>query len=295
MGFTAITWTATPSPGDLVIARDVPLDNLAVLKAGPIKRGELLPGFTFNPWLGCQRISDACRHCYAEAWARRAGYVQGGSKRLPIWGPPTTTQRVRTSVANWRKPHRWNKIARDLDVRFKVFCASLADIGEDHPDVGAWRRAVFAMIAETPHLDWLLLTKRPAVLGAEWPREWTHEAPPHNVWVGATMENQQCAEQRASDLLAIPARHHFASVEPMVGHVDLEPWMGSRERALSWVIIGGESGGGFRELDMAAAESLAASCARHAVATFVKQDSGFNPGMRGRFSEKMWSLKAWPQ
>ena len=144
MGFTAITWTATPSPGDLVIARDVPLDNLAVLKAGPIKRGELLPGFTFNPWLGCQRISDACRHCYAEAWARRAGYVQGGSKRLPIWGPPTTTQRVRTSFANWRKPHRWNKIARDLDVRFKVFCASLADIGEDHPDVGAWRRAVFA-------------------------------------------------------------------------------------------------------------------------------------------------------
>lgn len=316
MAVTKIEWTGTPLAHRLRLSRAVRLDGNVMLDAGEHAAGEILPGFTFNPWLGCQRVSEACRRCYAEVWSKRVGYTDTGHRRLAIWGPPSTTPRVRTSRENWRRPRRWNQLAVELGVRFKVFCASLADVGEDHPQVGPWRKELFDLIDATPDLDWLLLTKRPEHLSTTWP--WPTQSAPRNIWVGATMEDQACADRRAGPLLTIPAAVHFASVEPMLGAVDLgfalpSPKVLAKINAdarrlgrghyplpsgaghLRWVILGGESGGAHRELSLGEADHLAAQSLMHGAAVFVKQDSGPHPGTRGRLSDSMWALKQWPE
>ncbi|MFD1244870.1 DUF5131 family protein [Paralysiella testudinis] len=70
---------------------------------------------TFNPWLGCTKISPACDHCYAESWAKRSGLVK--------WG--VHEPRRRTSVHNWQQPLRWQRQAQQQGIRYRVFCASL--------------------------------------------------------------------------------------------------------------------------------------------------------------------------
>src|SRR5689334_23112101 len=106
---------------------------------------------TFNPWLGCTKVSPACAHCYAEAWAKRTGIVQ--------WGD--SAERRRTTESYWRQPLKWNAQAFESLERKRVFCASLADVFEDRPELQTWRKVLFDLIAATPYLDWLLLTKRP--------------------------------------------------------------------------------------------------------------------------------------
>lgn len=311
MSRTKIEWTGTPLIEPLKLRRDVRLDGLE-LRLGTYPRGFVLPGFTFNGWLGCEKVSPACTHCYAETWARRVGYTAEGSRKLAIWGPSKSTPRVKTSAENWKRPARWNALAKELGVRFKVFAFSLGDVGEDHPQVAPWREELFALIDATPSLDWLLLTKRPEVLRACWP--W--KTAPRNVWVGATMEDPERADLRAPELLQIPARVHFASVEPMLGPVDLtngssHRWSAPTRRVLgepvewtdpgpgfiplSWVIVGGESGAGHRTLDLAVVERLVASCRAAGVAVFVKQDSDALPGQQGRLSPELWALKQWPE
>ena len=110
---------------------------------------------TFNPWIGCTKVSAACDHCYAEAWDARG--LQGLSTR---WGPHAS--RTRTSAANWQKPITWNRKAASEGRRYRVFCASLADVFDNHGSItSGWRGDLWHLIARTPHLDWLLLTKRP--------------------------------------------------------------------------------------------------------------------------------------
>jgi protein gp37 len=81
---------------------------------------------TFNPWVGCEKVSAGCAHCYAEALMdTQYGKVE--------WGPNGT--RIRTAAANWKKPLKWNREAAALGVRRKVFCASLADVFEARPEL----------------------------------------------------------------------------------------------------------------------------------------------------------------
>lgn len=146
---------------------------------------------------------------------------------MGIWGPPETTPRVRMSAEYWQKPYAWNRIAKTLGTRLRVFSLSMGDVGEDHPQVGPWRRELFDMIRATPWLEWLLLTKRPDVLLREWP--WTWSAPPRNVVVGVTAETQRYADLRIPALLQIPALWHFVSVEPMLGPIVPDPaWIRPR-------------------------------------------------------------------
>lgn len=295
MAVTTIGWTGTPLTRALALPRDLRLDDDEVLAAGTYSPGYILPGFTFNPWIGCQKIRRACRNCYAEALVTgRMGYNPTSNdprRRLSVWGPPATSTRVRTSKDNWKKPLRWDRLAAELGVRFKVFCASLADVGEDNPLVRAWRQDLFELIDATPYLDWLLLTKRAEVLGAEWPRAWRVGAPPHNVWVGATVEEQAVAEECVPLLLDIPAVVHWLSCEPLVGPLDLTRFLAW----LDWVVVGGESGSEREELDLASAEALIAQVLRAKKAGFFKQDSGLLPGRKGRASDALWAIKQWPE
>lgn len=175
---------------------------------------------TFNPWIGCTKVSPACDHCYAEARMDSRLHVVN-------WGPKQP--RKRTSAANWRQPLAWNKQAAATGEFWPVFCSSLADVFDNEVDP-QWRADLFALIAKTPHLTWLLLTKRignaskmiaealvmqddPIAAGAAWP--WPH------VWLGATICNQDEADRDIPKLLATPAAKRFVSIEPMLGAVDL--------------------------------------------------------------------------
>ncbi|WP_319413919.1 phage Gp37/Gp68 family protein [uncultured Cohaesibacter sp.] len=170
---------------------------------------------TFNPWMGCAAVSPACDHCYAEAQTAR--FKQVG------WG--THADRKRTSEAYWRQPLLWNDKAEKSGVRFKVFCASLGDVFDNHKSIlPQWREDLWDLIRATPNLDWLLLTKRPQNFCSFLPGDWTHK-PLKNVWLGVTVENQQEADRRIPILLNTPASKRFLSCEPLLGALDIRPWI----------------------------------------------------------------------
>ena len=196
---------------------------------------------TFNPWMGCTKVSEGCAHCYAEALMdHRYGKVQ--------WGPQGA--RVRTSAQMWRQPLKWNRsgewvecevchwrgpydaealcpgcahplIRVGLDTRQRVFCGSLMDVGDHHPSVkNEWVEDLVRLIAQTPNLDWLFLTKRIEETLARYSMFWGNTWP-KNVWLGVTVENQKRANERIPLLQKSPAAVKFLSVEPMGSFVSL--------------------------------------------------------------------------
>lgn len=211
---------------------------------------------TFNPVIGCTRVSEGCRYCFAERDATRYG--------LATWGPRAGRQR--TSAAYWRQPLRWNEEAREAGRQRRVFCGSMCDVFESHPDVRAMQPDLWALIEATPALTWMLLTKRPEnVLGmVPWP-----EFPEH-VWIGASVEDQDTAERRIPVLLQVKASVRFVSIEPMLAAIDLTSWLAG----ISWYIIGGESGPKARPMQLEWAEDLLAQCREAGVAAWMKQLGG---------------------
>jgi protein gp37 len=180
---------------------------------------------TFNPWWGCSRVSPACRFCYADRDASRWGHE--------LWR--RNGERKPTSEAYWRKPHQWNREAERTGIRSKVFCASMADVFEDHPQVGPWRERLWTVIESTPWLTWQLLTKRMENVAGmvPWSGAW-----PRNVWIGTSVENQRFADQRIPVLTALTAAPvRFLSCEPILG-----PLASAALDGISWCIAGGESG-----------------------------------------------------
>jgi protein gp37 len=188
--------------------------------------------FTFNPWWGCARVSPACQHCYAEALAKRYGHG--------VWGK--TAGRRFFGDDHWAEPLKWNRKAERAGVRYRVFCASMADVFEDRLDLESDRWRLWQLIEATPHLDWMLLTKRPEnitwMVPVTWAVDW-----PANCWAGATAENQEWARLRLPHLLKVPAGVRFVSYEPALGPLDLSP---IEVLGLHLLIAGGESGHGAR-------------------------------------------------
>ena len=243
---------------------------------------------TFNPWVGCTKVSPACDNCYAEGWANRTGQSQ-------LW----QGERRRTSAANWQQPLKWNRQAEREGRRFRVFCASLADVFDNQvPD--EWRVDLWTLIRDTPHLDWLLLTKRPQNIARMLPGPaagydatisrllWNEGWP--NVWLGTTAENQEQLAIRAWHLSQVPAAVRFLSCEPLLSALDFNAenrwgtgWnvlTGGIRHATSgpkvtggihWVIAGGESGPGARPMHPAWARGLRDQCAKAGVAFHFKQ------------------------
>lgn len=232
---------------------------------------------TFNPWWGCTKVSQGCKHCYAETFASNRTQWKN------LWGP--SGERRRTSEANWRKPLKWDREAAAEGVRRKVFCASMADVFEDRPELYDWRVELFDLIDATPHLDWLLLTKRPenvAPMTHVWRYLKHHRAFASNVWIGTSVEDQKTADERIPHLLEIPATVRFLSVEPLLGPVDLFPYLiphfaaddprhFPRRNGVEWVIVGGESGPGARPMKQEWVRSIRDDCHGTGTAFFFKQ------------------------
>lgn len=213
---------------------------------------------TFNPWWGCAKVSPACKHCYAETWAKRVG--------SQVWG--AQAPRRFFTDKHWSEPLRWNAQAKQDGVRRRVFCASMADVFERRAELKEWRLRLWNLIEQTPYLDWLLLTKRPQNISAmvPWGDHW-----PEQVWIGTTVENQHWAEERIPILSEVPARVRFLSCEPLLGAIDLKPFLKETPDAVNWVIAGGESGPHSRPMNPDWVRNLRDQCAEHHIAFHFKQ------------------------
>lgn len=258
---------------------------------------------TFNPWIGCEKVSPACDNCYAEGVAKRMGKA--------LWGKGAP--RFFTGEAYWEEPLAWNEEAGKRGEPWRVFCASLCDVMEDRRDLDERREQLFELIGETPHLTWLLLSKRPENFMKLSPEEWRADWP-ENVWPMTTAENQRRLQERLPHLLKVPAKVRGLSIEPLLGPIILPtaalpctqcqgrgwslpyssadhgvPCRSCRDRAVAlgggpftartkvvfdtvqWVIVGGESGGKARPMNPAWVRGLRDQCAQHGVAFHMKQ------------------------
>lgn len=215
---------------------------------------------TFNPWIGCQKISPGCDNCYAEALMdKRYHKVE--------WGPHG--ERKRTSEANWKLPLRWAKAARASGERPRVFCSSLADVFDNQVH-DSWRSDLFRLIKDTPELDWLLLTKRPENI-AKMVRFEDPEMPT-NIWLGTTCEDQANYDRRWPILSKVPVNVHFISYEPAIGPLRINGAL-----VPDWLICGGESGPGARYMPPTWAADIKRDCERVGTAFFMKQMTGKKP------------------
>lgn len=251
---------------------------------------------SWSPWEGCTKVSAGCANCYAETRNHRFGMDNWGK------GKP----RRRTSPSYWKKPLAWERemhAAQGSAVlqRPRIF-PSLCDWLDDEVPITDFADFL-RLIHDTPNLDWLLLTKRPdqwtdamkAGLDVfdhrgdaemlNWCRDWCQGTPPANVWLGTSVENQRCADERISQLLRIPAKLRFLSVEPLLEEVDIRRvpdlmksfnqspygWHNWLRQRIHWVIVGGESGPGARPCNVDWVRSIVRQCQDAGVPCFVKQ------------------------
>mgnify|MGYP001369183634 CR=1 FL=1 len=222
---------------------------------------------TFNAWMGCTKVSEGCRHCYAETLTRnRMG--------LQVWGPGSTRQETK---APWANVRAWNRAARKAPGLLGpgrphlVFTGSLMDWAEDHPEAARIRPRLFAAIREAENLHFQLLTKRAHRIADCLPDDWGPGYP--NVWLGVSVEDMRVAS-RVDALRQIPAAVRFVSYEPALGPLDDLDLTG-----VDWVIYGGESGPGFRPEDKAWARVMRDRCAAEGVAFFHKQSAAIRTEM----------------
>lgn len=246
---------------------------------------------TFNPWIGCTEVSPGCDGCYARVLDARHRW--GGATH---WGAGVA--RMRTSEAYWLQPYRWNvKAEKEWKesltwqgrVAFWPVFPSLCDPFDNEIPV-EWRADFWRVARETPMLTWLLLTKRignaAKMLPADWGAGW------RNMWLGASIVNQEEAERDLPKLLATPAKTRFVSYEPALGPIDFKPWLWASSTAtcrqeprqslglaaIDQIIVGGESSQGSHKARPFYAEwarSTVRQCRAAKVAVFVKQMGQF--------------------
>lgn len=214
---------------------------------------------TFNPWIGCTKVSPACDNCYAETLDKKAG----GER----WGPRAA--RTRTGVKNWNRVLRWQRETAASGTTLIVFCASLADVFDNHKSIDpAWRDDLWRLIAGTPDLRWMLLTKRPQNIARFLPSDWGNGYA--NVALGASAENQEECDRRVPVLLSVPAAGRFLSMEPLLGPVVIDPAPLGPGR-IDYLIAGGESGDGARASDVSWFRSIRDQAAAAGIGFHFKQ------------------------
>jgi len=227
---------------------------------------------TWNPVTGCTKVSAGCDHCYAATLAHRR--LRDVYLRRP---PAVDTAENRAdpfAVRLW--PERLGQPARWSDPRM-VFVNSMSDLFHvDVPD--DFVRQVFALMLEVPRHIYQVLTKRPSRALRFWRQHRDlfggGEIPDH-IWMGTSIENQ-AVDYRIRHLRQVPAAVRFLSCEPLLEPLALEL------DGVHWVIVGGESGTGFRPLDLEWARDVREQCGRAGVPFFFKQVGGRTPKAGGR-------------
>lgn len=217
---------------------------------------------TWNPIQGCRKVSAGCKNCYMFSDKRRYGQ-----------NPEFV---ARSSDATFYAPLKWKEPSL-------IFTCSWSDWFIEEGD--AHRAEMWDVIRRTPHHTYQILTKRPERIAEHLPSDWGDGWP--NVWLGVSVENQDAADRRIPQLLRVPAKVRFLSCEPLLEAVDLSAFQpfrayrndppklddlrGIAAGRIDWVIVGGESGSGARECNLAWIDSLMSQCSEADVPVFVKQ------------------------
>ena len=209
--------------------------------------------YTWNPWRGCERVSPGCAHCYMFTAQRRSGL------------DPAMIVRTKT----WADPLRWQCEALAAGKTERVDTCSWSDFFI--PAAALWRAEAWAMIRRTPNLTYQILTKRPENIAARLPADWGEGYP--NVWLGVSVENPRYL-WRVDALRKIPAVVHFISAEPL-----LAPLPDLDLTGIDWLIVGGESGPGFRPMSHEWARELLAKARAADAAFFFKQSAAIRTEM----------------
>lgn len=217
---------------------------------------------TWNPFVGCRKVSQGCAHCYMFRDQEKFG------------NNPMLIRR--TSPATFNAPLKWKESAR-------VFTCSWSDFFIE--DADEWRAEAWDIIRRTPHLTYQILTKRPENILDRLPEDWGDGYP--NVWMGVSVENQATADERIPALLNTPAAVRFVSYEPALEPVDFKSFqpfsmrldepgsaasvLGILSGALGWIIVGCESGPNRRRMELHWAGDVIQQGAAAGVPVFVKQ------------------------
>lgn len=229
---------------------------------------------TWNPWMGCSRVSPGCLNCYMFTGMRKFGRT------------PEVVQR--TSKQTFNAPLRWKEPKL-------IFTCSWSDFF--HKDADQWREDAWEIILATPWHTYQILTKRPGRAVA-----WAKTHPfPDNVWIGTSIESQKYAP-RIDVLARIPAKVRFVSCEPLLERLNLSEYLVcddpfapgfdffSPERfpVISWVIDGGESGPNRRPANPEWFRSLRDQCLEAGIPYFHKQGNDFKPGQDRVLDGRTW-------
>lgn len=233
---------------------------------------------SFNPWWGCTKIAPGCDNCYAATFDHRLGG--------DYWNPHQKPRR--TGPKNWKKVVEWNEEAEESGNRTKVFCGSMMDWCDKDAPPGA-REDLFQLIKNTPHLDWQLLTKRATLIEKNLPNDWGNGYP--NVWLGVTCENRRHGYPRIEALQKIPAAIRFISAEPLLEDL---PDIDQHLTGINWIIIGGESGAGYRPMNKLWARRLLVNANAENVPVWFKQWGG-NSKDKGGCEIFGRDFKQWPR
>lgn len=220
---------------------------------------------TWNPVIGCTKVSPGCAHCYAERQAERwrgsAGYPNG-------FDPVTLKPKKLSEPARWKDP----KI---------VFVNSMSDLfHEEIPD--EFLKAIWNTMIQVDHHAYLILTKRPVQMLKR-----THELGlglPPQIWLGVSAENQRWFDQRVPVLAAMRAAVRFVSIEPMLGPVSIA----ARADDLDWVIVGAESGPERRPFELDWAREVREECQVFGVDFMYKQGSHRYPDRERMLDGRTW-------
>src|SRR5438445_7865489 len=223
--------------------------------------------WTDAPWTpvtGCTKISPGCKHCYAERLAER---LQAMGNRRYTNGFSLTLHADQIDLPlRWRQPRQ-------------IFVNSMSDLFHEAVPEDYIRR-VFDVIVKARWHVFQVLTKRSGRLADLAPRlPW-----PSNVWQWVVVENAFYVS-RVDDLVKVPAAVRCLSVEPLLGPIADLPLKG-----IDWVIVGGESGHGHRQIQPEWVREIRDQCAAASVAFFFKQWGGRTPKSGGRILDgREWS------
>lgn len=211
---------------------------------------------TWNPVTGCVKVSQGCKHCYAERMARRLHAM--GSERYRHAFQPTLHEDLIDLPKKWKKPRT-------------IFVNSMSDLFQIAVPEEFIRRVFETMLA-CPQHTFQVLTKRSERLQSIASRlPW-----PGNVWMGVSVEDSRVVH-RVNDLLSVPAHVRFLSCEPLIGPLNSLPLSG-----VHWVIVGGESGPGARAMRSEWVDSIHAQCLSAKIPFFFKQWGGVRKHSTGR-------------
>jgi len=217
---------------------------------------------TWNPVIGCTKISSGCAHCYAETMAIRlkamgtSGYANGFELTLLPSRLQEPLQRKKPTI---------------------YFVNSMSDLF--HEDVPfSYIDQILTVISQTPNHTYQILTKRAERL-AEY---FTNRAVPNNAWIGVTVENQKQGIPRIDSLRKVNAKIRFLSVEPLLEHLGELNLTG-----IHWVIVGGESGKNARPMSKDWVEEIKQQCEDQNIAFFFKQWGGW--GVDGKKRAKKYN------